>query len=133
MFLTRESDYALRILRALHRKGQLSARSIAEMEKLPLPVTYKTLEHLIRSGLVGSQRGPEGGYYLARACEELTLYDLLQAMEADLLVNRCMERNYRCETCPDGMEACGLHRECCRIQAVLETELQRRPLSEILE
>lgn len=132
MVITRESDYAFRILRVLHRHGQVCARSIAREEKIPLAVTYKILERLARSGLVTSQRGPDGGYSLKRFCEELTLYDLLQAMDTDLLLNRCMKQEYRCETCSDSTDVCGLHQECCRIQAVLETELRRRPLSEIL-
>lgn len=133
MFISRETDYALRILRSLHRGGQLPARVIREETGLSMPVAYKTLDRLGRAGLVTSRRGAEGGYALAVPCEGMTLYDVLRMLEADLVVNRCMEKDYVCEAWSGDTRTCGLHRECCRIQTFLETELKRTPLSEIFD
>ncbi len=133
MFITREMDYVLRILRALYRNGQMSARAISEMETISMPITYKTLDRMARAGLVTSRRGVDGGYMLVESREPLSLYDVLKAMGADLLVNRCLDEQYRCEAWEDGAKQCGLHRECCRIQMLLETELKRKTLSEIFK
>ena len=69
MLMTREMDYALRIVRALYRDGQLSAASIAQREQVPKAITLKILKQLHTAGLVDSRRGPSGGYLLQRDCE----------------------------------------------------------------
>ena len=69
MLMTREMDYALRILRALYQEGQLSAAAIAQRESMPKAVTLKVLKQLRAAGLVSSLRGSSGGYVLQRPCE----------------------------------------------------------------
>lgn len=127
MLMTREMDYALRIMRALYRGGQLSAAAIAREEHMPKAITLKILKRLHAAGLVASRRGSGGGYLLERPCEELSLWDLFHALGEVLLMNRCQQQDYRCENYPRG--GCGLCRELTRIQAVLDEELRKTPLS----
>ena len=122
MLMTREMDYALRILRALHREEQLSAAEIAQRESIP-----KILKKLHTAGVVSSRRGSSGGYLLERSCEELYLWDLFQALGETVLVNRCQRSGYQCEARPE--DGCGICRELTRIQAVLDGELRQTPLS----
>ena len=126
MLLTREMDYALRILRALDQEAQLSAAAIAQREHIPKAITLKILTRLHAAGLVSSRRGPSGGYLLERSCEELRLWDLFHALGEDLYLNRCQQPGYRCENRPEG--DCGLCKELSRVQAVLDEELKRTPL-----
>ena len=65
------------------------------------------------------------------SCEELYLGDLFQVLEESPLVNRCQGPGYRCENAPEGR--CGLCRELSRIQAVLDAELRKTPLSAIFQ
>ena len=129
MLLTREMDYALRILRALDQEAQLSAAAIAQREHIPKAITLKILKRLHAAGLVSSRRGPSGGYLLERSCEELRLWDLFHALGEDLYLNRCQQPGYRCENRPEG--DCGLCKELSRVQAVLDEELKRTPLREM--
>ena len=129
MLVTREMDYALRILRTLPRDGLLSASSIAEREYLQKAVTLKILKRLTTAGIVESRRGPAGGYRLRRSPEALTLYDLFRVFGREPLLNRCQAADYRCENYPDG--DCGTCRELCRIQEILDAELRRTPLSRL--
>lgn len=131
MLMTREMDYALRILRALHQGGQLSAAAIAERENMPKAVTLKVLKQLHAAGLVVSRRGPSGGYLLAEGCERLYLGDLFHLLGDPLFINRCQREGYRCENRPEG--DCGLCRELSRIQRALDGELRRTPLSAIFQ
>lgn len=124
-------DYALRILRALHQGGQLSAAAVAQREHMPKAITLKLLNRLLSVGIVESRRGVNGGYFLKRSCEELKIFDLLQALGAPPLVNRCQREGYSCENYPKG--GCGVCRELCRIQDILNQELQRTPLSDIFQ
>lgn len=129
MIVTREMDYAIRVIRALHQNGQMSASGIAEKEHMQRAITLKLLKQFRTFGLVESRRGVAGGYVLTRSCQDLTLYDLFTALEEKLYVNRCQKEKYCCENYPEG--GCGICREMDRIQRVLDTELKRTPLSDI--
>jgi len=129
--MTREMDYALRILRALYEDGQLSAAAVAQKEHMPKAVTLKILKQLHAAGLVTSRRGTSGGYLLQRSCDELYLGELFRALGDLVLVNRCQQPGYRCEN--RRPEDCGLCRELSRIQAVLDRELHKTPLSVIFQ
>ena len=129
MLMTREMDYALRILRALYREQQMSAAAIAQRENMPKAITLKVLKELHAAGLVSSRRGASGGYVLKETCEELYLWDLFQALGEPVYVNRCQRPGYRCENRPEG--DCGMCRELSRIQSALDRELHKTPLSAI--
>lgn len=129
MLVTREMDYSLRILRALHRNGQLSAAAVARQEHMQKAITLKLLNRLLAAGIVESRRGVSGGYFLRRSCEDLSIYDVFQAIGEPPLLNRCQREGYACENFPKG--GCGVCRELGRIQKALDRELQRTPLSDI--
>ncbi len=130
LLITRELDYALRILRALSLDGgTLSAASIAQMEHMPKAVTLKILRRLHAAGFVSSSRGSGGGYALRQASADITLYDLFSALGEPLRVNRCQEPGYLCENRLP--ETCGICREFSRLQDVLDAELRRTPLRDL--
>ena len=129
LLVTREMDYALRILRALHQQGQMSAAAVAERGHMQKAITLKLLKQLHAAGIVDSRRGPNGGYLLARPCSRLNLYDLFSALGETIYINRCQQPDYHCEN-PGN---CGLCREFTRVQAVLDSELRRTPLNALFE
>lgn len=128
--MTREMDYAIRIVRALYRNGQLSAAQIAKKEQMQKAITYKVLKKLAKAKIVESRRGIDGGYRLCKPCNEFRFYDLFLAVKEDLLLTECLKTGYLCENNENGH--CGAHREFCRIQQILETELKRTPLNKLL-
>ncbi|MGI5979028.1 MAG: RrF2 family transcriptional regulator [Oscillospiraceae bacterium] len=131
MLITRETDYAIRVVRALHRGGQLSAREIAERENMQQAITYKMLRKLYKAGVVESRRGVEGGYILTRPIDKLYLYDLFDALNEEMLLTECLEPGYNCANNQEG--TCAVHRELSRIQKIIEAEMKRHPLSELLK
>ena len=121
MLVTREMDYAMRVVRALDSlDGLATAAGVAELEQMPQAVTLKILKRLTTAGIVESRR---------RSPEALTLYDLFRVFGREPLLNRCQAADYRCENYPDG--DCGTCRELCRIQEILDAELRRTPLSRL--
>jgi Rrf2 family protein len=123
-------DYCVRIARALSGGGLLSAAEVAQAEHIQPAVTYKMLKKLTKAGILESRRGPAGGYALHRPCTELTLYDIFCAVEAAPLLTECLAPGYLCDNNREG--TCGVHREFCRIQQVLEQELKRTTLDKML-
>ena len=130
MLMTREMDYAMRILHALFQEKQLSAADIAQRDNMPKAVTLKILKQLHAAGLVTSRRGPSGGYSL-HSQTPLYLWDVFHALGESLFVNRCQQPEYHCENYPEG--GCNLCRELTRVQSVLNEELRRTPLSAIFQ
>lgn len=131
MLMTREMDYALRILRALYRSPQLSAAAIAQQEHMPKAITLKILKQLHAAGLVESRRGPAGGYLMGKPFGQLSLWEVFRALGVEMTINRCQLPGYQCEN--RGSAQCALSQELSRIQQVLDQELQRTPLSRLLK
>ena len=61
MIVTRETDYALRILRALEEGRSMTAGELAEEEELPQKFAYKILKKLHKAGYIRIRRGASGG------------------------------------------------------------------------
>ena len=76
MFITRECDYAVRVVRSLAGQEKLSVGEICEMEGITAPFAYKILKKLEQAGYVKGYRGVHGGYMLQRKPESLTLLDV---------------------------------------------------------
>ncbi len=131
MLLTRDCDYAVRILRALSGGETTSVQDICRAEEISAPITYKLARKLEQSGYIKSYRGAGGGYALAVGLEELTLYDVCRAVDKDLLLIECMDMDYVCLRNPADAP-CRVHKELCRLQAVMVRELQKKNLKEIL-
>ena len=131
MLITRESDYALRILRALQDGGQRSTGEIAQQELVPQQFAYKILKKLAKAGLVSVTRGAEGGCRLAADLKAATLYDLLQAMEEDGNVTACMDPAFACPW-REAHGGCGVHCALAEIQRRLDEELRAHSLEGIL-
>ena len=84
MLLTKESDYAIRIVRALKDGNKIRARDICEEEEIPEAFAYKILKKLERANLVHVSRGTRGGCVLVKDIGELSLYDIVLAIEPEV-------------------------------------------------
>jgi len=91
MLLPRKTDYALVAMVHLARRAEalVCAREIAQRSHLPLPVLMNILNALARCGLVRSVRGSRGGYRLARRAEDVTLADIIEAIEGPVGFTVC--------------------------------------------
>ena len=89
--LTRKTDYALAALADMARDGRggSSARDLSERLQLPVRALTNILNHLKHRGLVLSIRGARGGYRLAKEAKEITLADLIEAVEGPVSLTRC--------------------------------------------
>ena len=130
MLITREMDYAVRVVRALKGNTKISATEIAKKEHLPQAITYKVLNSLLKSKLVGSMRGVNGGYYLKCDLTSTTLYDICIALGEDMSITECIRDGYDCVNNRCG--ECILNREFNRIQNSLNRELQLTTLDKLL-
>jgi Rrf2 family protein len=84
--VTARVDYAVRAARelALAHPESLTADEIAERQQLPLAFTKQILARLRRAGVVGSHRGGDGGYHLRTEPAEVSVADVVRAVEGPL-------------------------------------------------
>ena len=90
--LNRMTDYAIVVLGALaHRHGDLLATAqLAALTGLAQPTVAKVSKILLAANLVETQRGARGGYRLAMAPADISLVDIVEAMEGPIAVTDCV-------------------------------------------
>ncbi len=89
--LSKKSDYALMAMKhlALHGDGSSSAREIASLYDIPIELLAKVLQRLVRNGLLASHQGTRGGYQLARRPAQISVADVIQAIDGPVAVTAC--------------------------------------------
>ena len=123
MLITRETDYALRILRALQDGKRHTMKVLCEQEAIPKQFAYKIIAKLAKEGIVQNIRGNRGGCLLSCDLRELNLYQLLEIMGEDYHINACMQSGYECtweKTCKG---SCEIRKKLRSIQRRLGDEL----------
>ncbi len=131
MLITKESDYAIRIIRALKDRELLTIQEICELELIPKQFAYKILKKLSAAGLVEIRRGSGGGCLLGKALSDITLYDIITAVDDDFAIIHCLQNSSVCEYRKKS-GVCSVHGELNRIQKVLEKELRQNSLETLL-
>ena len=87
MRLSARADYALRaaIELAAASSGHVTADQLARAQQIPGKFLETILTQLRRAGLIRSQRGPDGGFWLARPAEQISLADIIRAIDGPLV------------------------------------------------
>src|SRR5687768_13132529 len=105
--ISQTAEYALRAVAALaaHPDESMVTQRLSELTKVPAGYLSKVLQALGRAGLVRSHRGLGGGFALTRPPDQVTIYDVVQAVDPV----------QRIRTCPlgiagHGVRLCPLHR-----------------------
>jgi len=100
--ITKLTDYAIVVLAHLVQTGSpavgvSTARALATRSQLPAPTVSKILKELARAGLVQSERGLSGGYRLARPATEISVADVVSAVEGPIAVTECSREGDSCD------------------------------------
>jgi len=131
MFLTKECDYGIRIIRTLSDGDKKTVETICDAEYIPGQYAYKILKKLERAGFLRSFRGRDGGYQLSKSLDSITIYDIVSAIDENLFLFECLREERVCPFNTDE-EPCSVHNEFERIQGLLMAEFQSKTISEIL-
>jgi Rrf2 family protein len=106
MQITRQADYAVRAvyyLTTLGDKQRAATSQIAQEQHIPPSFLAKIISQLSVAGLLSTSRGARGGVTLAKAPADITLLDVVEAIDGPILLNECVGDNGVCtfsETCP---------------------------------
>jgi Rrf2 family protein len=122
MIISRRTDYGVRIvldLAILPQDERAAAHDIADRQKIPRPFLAKIISQLCLAGLVTTYRGAGGGVALAKSAAEITLLEVVEALEGPIRLNRCVIRP---DDCPRN-EHCPVHHVWSQAQADLVDRL----------
>jgi Rrf2 family cysteine metabolism transcriptional repressor len=93
MMFSTKAEYGVRVLVHLARRNgdePIPLAAIADAEGLPLAYLEHLVQRLRRAELVESRRGAHGGYSLARAADEITMAEVVQALEGEIAPIECI-------------------------------------------
>jgi Rrf2 family protein len=99
MQVTREGDYAIRSVLYLARQPFQKVSFVTEISeeyKIPRSFLAKILQKLVKAKIVRSYRGVKGGFSLTRQARDITVLDVLEAIEGKLAVNLCIGDKKKC-------------------------------------
>jgi Rrf2 family protein len=124
MQITRQADYALRAmiyLAKLDPTQRAATSQIAEEQKIPPSFLAKIISQLSIAGLIHTSRGARGGVSMARSPEEVSVLEVVEAIDGPISLNDCTGDP---SACPFG-EECPLRPLWCETQADLIDRLRR--------
>ncbi len=127
---TKRADYGLMATHyiAFHQEeGAVSSKRIAETFNIPRELLAKILQRLAKEGLIESHNGPKGGYILSQAPEEITVGQVIRALEGPINIVSCLEDL----DCPQ-LPRCSLRRPVQKIQASISQLLDTMTLAELM-
>ena len=108
-------------------KGMYNAKELAEATGIPLPTVTRILKMLSNGKLLESQRGPQGGYSLTRNAKEISVAEVIEAMEGPISLTECAS-----DDCGCSYEAnCAVGKPWQKINKAIKEVLQNINLAEM--
>ncbi|MEN4011689.1 MAG: Rrf2 family transcriptional regulator [Chloroflexota bacterium] len=123
MQITRQADYALRAMHYLSKlepNRRAATSQIAEEQRIPPSFLAKIISQLSIAGLIHTSRGAHGGVTLARDSHEITILEVVEAIDGPIQLNECTHSK---DSCPFG-EDCPIRSLWCEAQEQLVAKLR---------
>ncbi|MBC2581176.1 Rrf2 family transcriptional regulator [Clostridium sp. DJ247] len=133
MKITQESDYGFRVVLYLSKLGygeKIEAKTISYEENIPLRFLLKLLRKLTMAGIIRSYRGINGGYALNKQPEDISLKDVIEAIDGPIFINRCLYDPTHCNL--NRTNKCDIHHAISKIQSRLIKDLSNVTFSDII-
>lgn len=127
--LSQTVEYALRAtvhLASVYPHSSLNSETIAERTSVPKGYLSKLLRGLVVAELISSQRGPSGGFMLARNPAKISILEVMTAVDPIKRIRKCPLGN------PNHVLLCPLHRRLDDAIALIEGEFSRSTLADLL-
>lgn len=130
--LTKLADYGVILMCEMsHADSRLSAQDLASSTSIPLPTVSKILNMLSKGGLLVSHRGLKGGFALARSSNDISVAEIIEAIDGPIALTLCAETSNSCNCGFDDM--CSLRPRWQVINDAVKGALSDVSLSSIAE
>lgn len=130
MQINKQTDYAIRTIIALSHKPFdtiVMTKDIAVEQDIPVSFLQKVIQTLSKTGLIITVRGSRGGIKLTKSPDEITLRQVVEAMEGPIFLNRCLVRKGECSR----DHLCLAHKAWEKAQKALLEELESIKFSQL--
>lgn len=132
MLISRESDYALRILRGLSDRHQHAVKQLCESQIIPVKFAYKIIGKLREAGMIITASGARGGCRLCRDPQDITLLDVINAVDGEKPITRCTQHGFQCEWVRNRCADCHVHKHLQVLQDRIDALLAQCTLEDLL-
>lgn len=124
------TDYGIVLMSYLAQKTDIqhSAHTLADAVHVPLPTVRKVLKALSNGGLLNSERGAQGGYSLSRRSHEISVAEIITAIEGPIALTECVSNESHC----DQENHCSIQTNWTRINNAVFHALDEVKLSDML-
>lgn len=132
MKISRKADYALRAVLYIAKQPaekRNSINAIADSETVPRDFLAKILKELTRSELLKSYQGVHGGYQLAKTPAQISVLDVIEAIDGPLGVNLCVRGEGGCDCEKSGK--CGMYPFWDKLQSQLRATLKGETMAKL--
>jgi len=86
-------EYGIRALTVIAMAGKenrrIGIKELCKAANTPESFTAKILQNLVKREIINSQKGPSGGFYISRELDQITLYDIVDAIDGKAIFSRC--------------------------------------------
>jgi len=130
--ISNTSKYAIRALIFLELYSTYDKKegikNIASRLELPSPFLGKILQELVKHRLLGSSKGPNGGFYLKRPAIDITVMEVIEMMEGKELFNNCIIRTTTC----DHDRPCSIHHKLAPIREEMKALFSTETIADLV-
>ena len=130
--LTKKADYGLMAMKHLaehQQNGACSAKDVAEAYGIPQEVLAKILQRLVKAGLLKSLHGINGGYTLARDPHQISVFEVIRAIDGPLFITSCITVRGECGQ----SDRCNIREPLRKVNSSIEDVLKRIKISAMKE
>jgi Rrf2 family transcriptional regulator, iron-sulfur cluster assembly transcription factor len=112
--------------------GNIGLRQISTALGLPTPFLAKILQLLAKQKVLNSTKGPHGGFVLLKKPEEISLYDIVVAIDGDEIFTSCVMHNHECRNSDKEKAPCLLHDDYTKIRSSLLQLFKSKTIANIV-
>lgn len=131
--LTKKIDYGLLAIAYIagnYGERVVNTKEIAETYSIPVELLAKILQRMVKEGLITSVSGPKGGYSLSKSPSDITVAQIISALEGDLNILSCSEEtNDKCYQ----FEKCNIRTPMQKLEYRIMDLLNKTKLEELIE
>jgi Rrf2 family iron-sulfur cluster assembly transcriptional regulator len=124
-------EYGIRAVLYISTKSQdgnrLGIKEIAQQIDSPEPFTAKILQTLVRKGIVSSQKGPTGGFFLEPKARQLSVSDIIKAIDGKEILRSCVLGLPQCSD----VKPCPIHKEVKAHTTALREVMKEKTIAQL--
>lgn len=126
--ISKLADYATVIMHFVaDQNAAVSAAQVAQMTHITLPTARKVLKLLLNAQLLESTRGVSGGYVLAKSADDISLADIIEAIDGPIAMTDCAHRDKSCEHA----KRCAIKPHWVRVNSIIKAALDATCLKDV--